>query len=248
MTPETKWDHYCHFYRDTLDEPARTRREVAFLEAALAMDRPMDVLDLACGHGRHAVALAQAGHRVTGVDAHDGFLRLGREVAARSSVEVRFFHEDMRRIDFHEEFDRAVLLFTSFGYFGDDDNRRVLETLFRALRPGGMLCLDTLNRDVLLKNLRSVDVLEKGSDLLIDRSEFDTERGIVHARWTFIRDGIRSEGEFPLRVYNPTELRLLLESVGFTVCRFYGDLDPAVPLSGEARRLVVVAQRQDGTR
>ena len=77
--------------------------------------------------------------KVTGVDATELFLARAREYG--SSVE--YLHGDIRSLPVDGPFDVALSWFTSFGYFDDDDNRRVLSEYRRALRPGGRLRLAT---------------------------------------------------------------------------------------------------------
>ncbi|RPI33021.1 MAG: class I SAM-dependent methyltransferase, partial [Chloroflexota bacterium] len=109
-------DDYMYFYSESLT-PERTDAEVAALLPLLELDAPMNILDLACGFGRHANRLAALGHRVTGVDLTPGFLEIARKDAQARGVEVDYRQGDMRRIDFENEFDRVLLLFTAFGYF-----------------------------------------------------------------------------------------------------------------------------------
>src|SRR2546422_6505853 len=47
------------------------------------------ILDLCCGHGRHAIPLAQRGYKVTGQDLSEVFLREAEKEAQAQSVNVR---------------------------------------------------------------------------------------------------------------------------------------------------------------
>ena len=64
------------------------------------------------------------------------FLEIAKKKAREKGVGVKYIMEDMRKISFQEEFERALLLFTSFGYFEDDDNFKVLQNIAKALKPG----------------------------------------------------------------------------------------------------------------
>ena len=130
-------DDYLFTYQDDLNDE-RSDAEAASLVKLLELDSPMRILDLACGFGLHANRLAALGHSVTGVDFMPGFLELARKKAAEMGVQVDYRQGDMRQISFMEEFDRVLLLFTSFGYFEDGENVQVMENMARALRPGGL--------------------------------------------------------------------------------------------------------------
>jgi SAM-dependent methyltransferase len=233
-------EDYMYFYRDDLTDE-RSDAEVASLVKLLELDSPMRILDLACGFGRHANRLAVLGHSVTGVDFTPGFLEIARQKAAEMGVQVDYRQGDMRQLGFVEEFDRVLLLFTSFGYFEDDENAQVLENMARALKPGGLLGFDTPNRDVIVKDLSTSDVIEKDSDLMINRLSFDVLTGRFHNRRIVIRNGVRKDKPFSIRLYNATEIRDLLNRVGLEVYKMLGGDDQ--PLSASSRRMVVVARK-----
>ncbi len=233
-------DDYLFTYQDDLSDE-RSDAEVTSIVKLLELDSPMKILDLACGFGRHTNRLAALGHSVTGLDYMAGFLTLAREKAAEMGVQVVYRQGDMRAISFHEVFDRVLLLFTSFGYCEDDEKARVLKNMVTALKPGGSLMLDIPNRDTVLKDLPPADVIEKGGDLLINRFSFDALTGRFHNRRIVIRNGIRKDKPFSIRLYNATELCNLLKGAGLVDHRLLGA--DYQPLSATSRRIVVIAKK-----
>src|SRR5262249_6488444 len=91
----------------------------------------MSVLDLACGHGDLANALAARDCRVTGLDSSTVFLDRARTDAAAAGVDVEYVAGDMRAIPWTGRFDRVVNWSTAFGYFDDATNRAVLDGIVR---------------------------------------------------------------------------------------------------------------------
>ena len=232
-------DDYLYFYGEILTDEL-SDRQVNFLIRELDLASPLRILDLACGFGRHANRLAALGHEVTGIDLMPGFLEIARMDAARRGVNVTYMQGDMREIDFQEAFDLVLLLFTAFGYFDDAQNLRVLENVRRALKPGGRLVFDLNNRDVLVKNLFPFFVQDKGGDLMIDRTTFDSRTGRMVNKRIVIRNGKRKDLPYTVRLYNPTEIRTLLGQAGFSNARLYGNWD-GEPLTSESRRMIIVA-------
>ena len=234
---------YLHFYSDFLDGE-RADKDVRFLVDALKLDRPMRILDLACGHGRHTIRLAELGHQVTGVDITKPFLDLAEKTAAEKGLEVEFIHQDMRDISFVEQFDRAFIFFTAFGYFEEGDNLEVLKRVARALKPGGLMCLDTVNRDMFVKGKLPAVLTERGPDMQIDHvNELDPLTGQVHTRRTVFKDGKRTDVDFKIRIYNATELKAILAQAGLKIRDYYGDWDTSKPFAADSWRLVAVAKR-----
>ncbi|MDK2870525.1 MAG: hypothetical protein PWP39_1760 [Pyrococcus sp.] len=234
-------DDYMYFYSEKLTEE-RTQKEVEFLVKALKLEEPRKILDLACGFGRHAIKLAELGHEVVGVDIMDGFLEIARKTAEEKGVNVKFMKGDMREINFEEEFDVVLLLYTSFGYFSDEENFKVLQNVYKALKPNGLFCLDVPNKDFVVKHLSPYSVLEKGDDLMIDMSSFDVLTGRMHVRRIIIRNNQRKAVEYSLRIYTYTELSEMLKRAGFKIEKVYGGFDGRA-LSLNAPRMIVIARK-----
>ncbi len=233
-------DDYMYFYGDDLTDE-RSEAEVAALVKLLELDSPEKILDLACGFGRHANRLAALGHAVTGVDLTPGFLEIARAQAAAMGVNVDYRQGDMRTMDFREEFDVVLLLFTSFGYFEDDENVHVMEAIARALKPSGLLRFDISNRDVVVKGLPAAEVVDKGVDLMVNRMSFDPLTGRFHNRRIVIRDGVRKDKPFSVRLYNANEIRDMLNRAGLEVLKILGY--DGQPLTGDSRGMVIVARK-----
>ncbi len=234
-------EDYLYFYSNALTEE-RTEKEIEFLIRELKLTKSMKILDLACGHGRHTNRLAEKGFRVTGVDINLGFLEIAKREAKKKKIKVEYIQEDMRKISYKEEFDRVLLLFTSFGYFEDEENFKVLENVSLALKPGGLFVFDTFNRDVFLKNFLPYIVIEKGKDLMIERNTFDSVTGRVYNKRIVIRDGKRKDKPFFIRLYNPTEIRDLLKRAGLSIFKIYSDFD-SKPFVNDSWRMIIITKK-----
>jgi SAM-dependent methyltransferase len=235
-------DDYLHFYVNSLSDEI-TSLQVDFLVSQMALSSPMKILDLACGHGRHANRLAQLGHQVTGVDIMPGFLKIAGQEAKKLGLDVTYLKGDMRHITFPNQFDRVILMFTAFGYFSDEENFLVLKNIARALKPGGLFCFDTHNRDVFLKGFLPFIVVERGKDLLIDRNSFDTTTGRFINKRIIIRNGRRKDAPFFVRFYNFNEISGLLKKAGLPVQAVYGDWHTK-PFTSDSRRMIIIAKKE----
>lgn len=236
-------DDYLYFYEDHLPEEA-TEKQVEFLIKYMQLKKSQKILDLACGHGRHANRLAQRGYDVTGIDKSEEFLQEARKRAENFEVEPKFIQADMRKLDYQEEFDRVILMFTAFGYFDDKMNLQVLKNINSALKPEGVFCFDIMNRDYILKNFLPYIVVEKNEDLMIDRNRFDSETGYLHNRRIVIRDGKRKDKPFLLKLYNPTEIKMWLEKASFIIKNMYSTWE-GDDLKAASRRMIVIAQKRE---
>src|SRR5215831_10386286 len=238
-------DEYLRIYQPQLT-PERTRGEADFIVDALKLAPRAAVLDLACGYGRHAVELARRGFRVTGVDLSERYLELAAAEARTAGVEVKWLVRDMRQLDFDSAFDGAYSFFTSFGYYDERENESVIERLAHAVRPGGRLLLDLMNRDRQLANPpgRTWNQREDGA-LLMEESTLDPRTSRLTVRQTLIdpETGPRPVKEFDVRLFTCAELAAMLGRHGLEVLEVWGGAD-RTPYSLESPRLVLLAERR----
>ena len=232
-------EDYLYFYEELLT-PERTAAEVDLIWKLLELEPGLELLDLACGHGRIANPLAERGVRVTGLDATPLFLELALADAAEHGVVVEYVEGDMRSIPWSGRFDRVLNWFTSFGYFGDDENRRVLQEAHKALKPSGLLAVEVNHRDNLLGRYLDEVVTERGDDRMIDRHRFDVETSSQDER-TIIRGGKQRTFEFSVRMLTPAELRDWMLGAGFREAHAFGE--DGEPLTLEHRRMTVIGHK-----
>jgi SAM-dependent methyltransferase len=233
-------EDYLYFYETFLTDEL-SDRQAELLWTLLELEPGMDVLDLACGHGRIANRLAARGARVVGLDATPLFLERARADADARDVRVEYVEGDMRDVPWEGRFDRVISWFTSFGYFDDDENRRVLREAHRALRPGGRLAVENNNLPELLRRWQPATVVERDGDFAIDRSTFDPTTGRAVTERVIVRGGRSRRFEFQVRMFFAVELRDWLLETGFESVEFYDG--EGKPLTADGRRMITVARR-----
>jgi SAM-dependent methyltransferase len=207
----------------------------------LDLDGSQRIVDLCCGPGRHSLELARRGFDVTGVDRTDEYLEEARGRAEKEGLLVNFVKCDMREFAREEELDVVLNLYTSFGYFENpEDDNRLLDNVFRSLKPGGKLVIEMMGKEVLARKFTPHDWVEypNGRILILDR-KLIKHWSVIWNRWTVINGTERKEHEFEHRLYSGTELEWLLKGSGFSRVDVYGDLAGA-PYDNSANRLVVV--------
>ncbi len=222
-------------YRD-VDEAERHVDFVERVVGAHAESLPRAVLDLACGSGRHTLALRARGYRTLGLDLS---LTLLRQPPPFPRVAG-----DIRELPFADEsFDWVLNFFTSFGYFEDErQNFRVLEEIARLLTPGGRFLIDLFNRDRVIAGLVPGETRElNGKTFEIERW-FDDQTERVNKRIT-IRDGERHQSFVEsVRAYTEPEVTIGLRWAGLELDRLYGDFDGG-EFHQDSERLILVGHR-----
>jgi SAM-dependent methyltransferase len=233
---------FVSLYRDFLT-PERTDREVEGLREMVALPPGGEVLDVACGWGRHSIELARRGFRVTGLDLSQTLLARARKRAAATGVAVDFVRGDMREIPWRGRFDAVLSLYSSLGYFlSDDEDLRVLRGVRQALREDGVFVLETMHRDHIVGDYAARDWWETADGLTVwVEREFDAVEG-VSREWTRWSKGPKSGEKYhELRIRTATEWDALLRAAGLAPVDWYGDWQLA-PFIHTSEDLVVVCR------
>ena len=249
VAPSTDWfadeSFWEAIYPLLFSERARTAALTDAVAIRALVGRPVTtVLDLCCGAGRHSVAFAKQGSRVTGVDRSAFLLRHARRYSRDENVEIRWAHEDMRDFISPGSFDLAASLLTSFGYFDDQaENERVLANVYANLAPGGAFVLDVVGKEVvarIFEPCRSQELADGA--VLIQKGTVIDDWARIENEWHLIRAGQMRSFRFRHWLYSAVELHQLLQAAGFVRIDMFGNLEGA-PYGVEATRLVARAYK-----
>jgi ubiquinone/menaquinone biosynthesis C-methylase UbiE len=243
--PET-WDAlFSEFYLRAFADPEADAQAATHAQSAArlsACPEGGDLFDVPCGYGRHAIPLTRAGFHVTGVDRSPTLLSEATRRAGDDGPQL--VEADYRELPFADEsFDAALNLFTSLGFYGDEEDVKALAEIGRVLRPGARLVIETMHRDLLIHIYRehSWHLVGQGR-ILLEQRTFDAASGVAQTTQTLIEtNGERDSRSYSVRVYTATELVAMLLRAGFAEAKCYGDLDGG-PFDTQTR-LIIVARR-----
>nr|WP_246628309.1 class I SAM-dependent methyltransferase [Paenibacillus oenotherae] len=207
----------------------QAEQEVQRMSGWLELRKNDKVLDIGCGMGRHSLALAELGYEVTGIDLSEELLQEARRHNEDGRIK-ELIRGDMRELPFAEgRFDATVNLFTSFGYFEqENDNKRVLMEIRRVLREGGRFLIDFLNPVYVEHNLvpRSERV-DEASGLRIVETRAVSDGWVVKG----ISIGAQADGsderqyEERVRLYPLMWFQAALAEAGLELEHVYGDYE-----------------------
>lgn len=221
------------------ESEADAESEIAWILHHVQPPTEARVLDAPCGFGRHALALARRGFKVTGVDLSQVELDRAGARAAAARIHVDLVCQDMRAMDFSEQFDLALNLFSSIGYFSDEEDRQLLDRFCRALRPGGAFVLDTRNRDHYIRHYAEEEFWPVSDGTVRIKHRLDLATSRIASQW-WLQEEDRFLGETGLRLYSPHELYRMLRRERWSRVELFGGLDGS-PIDLDSPRIVLVA-------
>jgi len=214
------------------------------------------ILDLGCGIGRIAINLAKEGYDVVGVDISPLYVRLAERWAAKEQVSDRttFYRMHAREAPqllekTRKKFDAVVNIGTSMGYYGKIEDQRIFGGLREVTGPRGILVIETVNRDYLVKHFQDHAISNRGGVEWRDSRRLDLESSFMRNSWKFYRKSrasLRIVANIPMshRVYSLHELIELIDSSQWNYLESYGSLRELAPLTTESIHMTIVGSRR----
>jgi len=194
------------------DEPytQNTEKEVDFVVDVLGGDVGKSILDVGCGNGRHTLELARRGYDVTGIDLSTSMLTQAKKITQQESLSLHLKHMDARRMNFEQPFGAAIMLCEGgFSLMETDEmDEEILQSVFRALKPNGILIMTAPNALFMLsqKSNRNFSVITFREDFKLERTIPDGRTKILNCNQ---------------RYYTCPELRKMLTGTGFSSVEFF---------------------------
>jgi len=177
------------------------------------------IWDLACGKGRHSIALAKKGFSVTGTDLSEKSIK---EAVSQKEANVEFFIHDMRKPFRINYFDCVVNLFTSLGYFeNNNDNFKVFHNVYLALKPGGIFVVDFFNSGKVKKSLRA-NYTEQRGDITFNISK-EIINNFIHKKITFAHQDQDHNFEETVALLEKQDFEKFSAKSGFVLEKVFGD-------------------------
>ena len=213
---------------------------------------PATLLDIACGEGTFAVAMAKAGLAVTTIDLSEDMLARARRRAADDGVSVDFIRADMRSFVLGQQFDLITCWYDSLNYLtSGEDLASAFAAARRALAPGGIFIFD-MNTPAGLASIarsRPVEIIQNRPDAFETHvNSFDAGENIATKRigglirlggvWTEVAEVHRE------RAYGLNDVRALLASAGLEEVACWGSIGDMTGPLPDAGRVWFVAKPQ----
>ncbi len=201
----------------------------------LNMEEGSKVLDLACGKGRHSIYLNQLGYDVLGVDLSENSI----EIALKNTNETLHFQVHDMRNPFTEKYEAIFNLFTSFGYFeNEEDNLKTLISIKESLSDYGFGVIDFMNVNQVIANL------VENETKTVDKIDFHIKRyvidGYIFKEIDFEDKGCKHHFTEKVRAFTLSDFQELMDKAGIFLLDTFGDYKLKKFHKNDSERLIMI--------
>ena len=224
---------YHILYKDR--DYAEAENFMSNLTSYLNLPEQAKILDLACGKGRHSVYLNSIGYDVTGVDLSENSIKYAKQF---ENERLHFKVHDMCK-PFNETFDAVFNLFTSFGYFeNEDDNLETIKAIKADLNDYGFGVIDFMNTEYIIDTLVAEDI--KTVDGIAFLQKRRVENGYIIKDISFTVDGEDYKFQERVKAFSLQDFELLFEKAGVYLIDIFGDYKLNKFYKKSSERLILI--------
>lgn len=229
----TPYYHTLYKHRNDVDAQFFMQNITAFLK----LPKTAHIIDLPCGKGRHSIYLNTLGYTVSGGDLSENSIAYAKQF---ENDTLNFEVWDMRK-PLEKRYDAVFNLFTSFGYFDDDnEDLAILKGMKNGLKEDGFLVMDFLNVIKVEHNLVAKETKN------IDGIQFDIKReikdGFIQKHISFFADGEQHSHTEKVKFIAIDKMKTYFEKVGLEITAVFGDYSLNSFDEQNSDRLILVAK------
>lgn len=241
---DTYFDGYYKDIWKTVVPAELTVKEVEFMLVFFKLQPASKVLDLMCGYGRHAIALAQKGIRVTAVDNLKDYTDEIREQAVRDQLPLEVINSDVISYNIAAQFDLVLCMGNSLNFFNAEDTTRLLKNISAHLKPGGQLFINTWSlAEIVFKNFQEKGWSQIGELKFLNESSLLFHPTRIETTSIMLAPGAVAETKTAVDyIFSINEMETMLNNAGLTL-KEIDSIPGKKPFRLGAPRAYLVAQK-----
>jgi 2-polyprenyl-3-methyl-5-hydroxy-6-metoxy-1,4-benzoquinol methylase len=218
-----------------------TEREVAFMLQYFGLKPGDKVLDIMCGYGRHAIALAEKGMVVTAIDNLASYIKEINKTAAKEKLAVTAVRADIIAHELKDEYKLALCMGNSLNFFNAADLLSVLRNICNHLKPGGNLLINTWSlAEIAIKQFAPNSSNSFAGIEFVNQARYLFHPTRIETDSTIIfNDGKKEEKKAIDYIFSVNEFESLLHIAGFKLKIIYSIPGKKQFMLGDPRAYIV---------
>ena len=197
------------------------------------------ILDVACGKGRHCIYFNKKGMDVVGIDLSTNSINTAKKYENKT---LKFEVHDMRKVFKENSFNIVTNLFTSFGYFeNDQDEQKTINAIALNLKEEGILIIDFMNSKRVMKNLvKSERKKINGIAFKISRS---IKNNYILKNIAFSDNGENYQFQEKVRALTLANFSNLIHNAGLKIIDIFGNYRLEEFSAVNSERLIIICKK-----
>lgn len=189
------------------------------------------LLDLGCGPGIYAELLAEKGFQVTGIDFSRRSIDYAKESSQKKNLDITYHYRNYLELEYDGEFDVAILIYCDFGVLSPDDRKKLLQKVYRALKPGGLLILDVFHEPYLdnFEEVQRVDYQSGGfwfpdDYVVVQKNRYYADSKNTLEQYLVITENMCKRYNIWNQIYTKDAFENEIAGAGFQSMSFFDDV------------------------
>lgn len=232
--------HYKDIWKAMIPEQL-TAKEVEFMLPYFNLQPGSKVLDLMCGYGRHAIALARKEISVTAVDNLGAYTAEITDTAKKEQLPLKVMQADVISYSIDEHFDLAICMGNSLNFFNAADTQKLLSNVSSHLMQGGHLLINSWSiAEIAFKNFSAHSSSKIGELEFVADSVFHFQPTRLETTSTIVDQAGEKETKTAIDyIYSLNEIETLLKNAGLQLKEVYSIPGRKKFTVGEPRAYIV---------
>jgi len=220
---DTFFDGYYKEIWKTIIPDELTVKEVDFILPYFNLQPGKKVLDLMCGYGRHAIALAKKGVHVTAVDNLGAYIDEIKNVAENEHLPLKIEKADVKTYEPDESYDLVICMGNSLNFFDATDTTKLLKNISAHLKPGGHLLINSWSlAEIAIKNFKERSWSTVGEVKFLNDSKFLFHPTRIETESIMISPDGTTETKIGIDyIFSINEMEAMLNSAGLQLKEIY---------------------------
>ena len=214
--------YYKEVWRSIIPDEL-TVKEIDFIISHFNLEPGSKVLDLMCGYGRHAIALAKKGMAVTAVDNLGDYTSEISKVSEKEQLPLKVMKADAITYQPDDEFDLIICMGNSLNFFNAEETTKIFDKIVSVLKPGGHLLINSWSlAEIVIKNFQQKSWSTVAGMKSLADSKFLFHPTRIETEWTFIDAAGKTENKTGVDyIYSINEMETMLNQAGLVLKEVY---------------------------
>lgn len=210
--------YYKEFWRSLIPETL-TKAEVEYLVQEAKLQTGSKMLDLMCGYGRHALALARKGIEVTAVDNLSDYVEEIKDISQKENLPVIIYLQDVLKFQPNEKYELTICMGNNLSFFNENETRKLFSIVASCLKEKGKFIFNTwMITEIAAKHFKERSWTYVGETRFLTDSQYLFSPSRIEVESIFIDPSGQAEVKKAVDyIYSLNEIENFLNQSGFRI-------------------------------